>query len=70
MTVFEVRKDATPIELFDAAEDRQTAARYALLLLACADNLPCGDLLSRTLSGVEILLAEAAVLYEGARNHS
>lgn len=70
MSSFQIRNDATALELFDAAEDRQTAARYALLLLACADNLPSGDLLSRTLSGLEILLGEAAALYEGARSQA
>lgn len=35
MLPFQIRNDATPLALFDAAEDRQTAARCALLLLAC-----------------------------------
>ena len=44
----------------------KTAARCALLLLVCADNLPSGDLLSPTLSGLELLRTKAALLYEGA----
>ncbi|MCP8462362.1 hypothetical protein NK553_00220 [Pseudomonas sp. ZM23] len=70
MTAFQIRIDATSIELFDAAEDRQSSARSALLLLASSDNLPSGDLLARTLSGVELLLAEAAQLYDAARRQS
>lgn len=69
MTAFQIRDDATSLELFDAAEARQTAARDALRLLAGAPDLgsPGSGMLSSALGGVELLLGEAALLYSSAR---
>ncbi|MCP8463451.1 hypothetical protein NK553_05750 [Pseudomonas sp. ZM23] len=70
MTPFVIRENATSLELFDAAEKRQTAARNALALLASARDLGCpdGDLLAGALSGLELLLKDAAELYDAARH--
>lgn len=54
MAPFVIRDDATSLELFDAAEKRQTAAHNALSLLASARDLgsPDSDLLAGALSGL------------------
>lgn len=72
MHPFQIAEDATSLELFDAAEARQTAARDALHLLASARDLgsPDGTLLAGALGGVTLLLEDAATLYATARERS
>lgn len=72
MAPFVIRDNATSLELFDAAEKRQTAARNALSLLASARDLGCpdGDLLAGALAGLELLLQDATELYGAARKQA
>ncbi|WP_324710366.1 hypothetical protein [Pseudomonas citronellolis] len=67
-----ISKEATSLDLFDAAQARHSAACDALRLLAGAPDLGCPDegTLAGTLGSLELLLRDASRLYEAARERA
>lgn len=67
-SLFSISQDTPQLDLLDAASMRLEAVRNLLALLAGAESLgtPASEVLSGSLTSLELLLADVSCLYSAA----